>query len=246
MDSRSSGGRHDRRSRPRGNGDSVEGLPGDRPFEVSATAWLVGQAIRFLNTAGEEGEVGYERVATLLRNCGDADATMTGLLQIRSSGDACLRWNLLRVFGDVATPAAAEFLADAALEPVPEPDRRGGCKGPRDAELLVRTAAVHALRRTARRHPEAAEHLLRVVSERPDRAVVIEAVKAAADVGEDVRVREALAEEDRSILEIRRARREELYADPEREDPAGRVPPPPNIYSEATAPRAGGCARKEC
>jgi hypothetical protein len=39
--------------------DCLEGEAGNRPFDVSATAWMIGQGVRYLNTAGKEGELAY-------------------------------------------------------------------------------------------------------------------------------------------------------------------------------------------
>src|SRR5215207_2446459 len=51
----------------RGGGDRLEVDAGNRPFDISATAWLVGQGVRHLNTADKEGELAYARVVELLR-----------------------------------------------------------------------------------------------------------------------------------------------------------------------------------
>jgi hypothetical protein len=226
-------------------GDSVEGMPGDRPFDVSATAWLVGEGIRYLNTPGKEGELAYERVTESLRETKDAGETLINLLQQYGSGDAPLRWNLLYLLGDVADAAAADSLVRVALEPLPDEERDEGCEGSRDMELLVRTRAVRALRSVVDRHPDAREHLVKIVSERPDRAILIQAVKAAADVGLRERMQELLPEGDQWILEIRRARPDELFSDPEREDGKERGFTPPRIGADYDAPQVVRRARKE-
>jgi HEAT repeat protein len=228
-----------------GGGDCLEGVAGDRPFDFSATAWLIGQAVRYLNTADKEGELAYQRVTELLRDRKDVVESLIGMLRHGATGDAPLRWSFLYVLGDVADRAAAEFLAHAALEPLPENKPDEGCEGTRDTEMLVRTMAVHALRRVAERHPEAGEHLLKIVSKRPDRPILIEAVKAAGDLGFKEKILEILPKEDHWILDIRRARTEEIFAEPEREEGKERGFTPPKMGSQYTAPHVVCCERKE-
>jgi hypothetical protein len=216
--------------------DSVEGVPGDRPFDVSATASLVGEAVRALNSAGKEGELAYRRMTELLRDRKDSVSTLIALLEQTGSGDAPLRWNLLHVFGDVADSTGAEFLARAALESLPEQKSEDGCEGPRDTEMLLRTMAVHALRRVADRHPEVGEHVLKTVSARPERPILIEAVKAADHLGYTDEIRKILPENDQWMLEIRAARTEEIFADPGREDTKERGFTPPRGGAQYTAP----------
>ena len=45
-----------------GGSDSLEVNAASRPFDKSATAWLLGQAVRYLNTADKEGDFAYTRV----------------------------------------------------------------------------------------------------------------------------------------------------------------------------------------
>ena len=113
----------------RGGGDSLEVNAISRPFENSATAWLVGQGVRYLNTADKEGELAYLRVVELLRGCGkDLLETVIGLFRQAKSGDAPLRWNLLYVLGDAGNEGAADFLVRIALERLPEANPDGGCE----------------------------------------------------------------------------------------------------------------------
>ena len=106
----------------------------------------------------------------------------------------------------------------AAVKPLPEVKEAIGGESGRDMEMLVSTGAVHALHRVASRHPEAAEALLKVVSERPARPILVEAVKVAGELGLREKVQHVLPKEDHWMLDIRRTRAQELFADPERED----------------------------
>jgi len=230
----------------RGDSDSLEVKAAIRPFDKSATAWLLGQAVRYLNTADKEGEFEYTRVVEVLRRCsGDLLEAVNGIFLQVKGGDTTLRWNLLYVLGDVGDGSAADFLVGAALKPLPEKKDGEGCESDRDMEMLVSTGAVHALHRVATRHPQAADHVLKIISERPARPILIEAVKVAGELGLRERAQHLLPKEDHWILSIRRARPQELFAEPEREDGKERGFTPPKSGSLYTAPSAVRCKGKE-
>ena len=217
--------------------DTLEIGGARRPFDHSATAWLVGQGVRYLNTDDKEGELAYQRVIELLRHCAeDLVETVTGVIRGASSGDAPLRWCLLHVLGDAGGPRAADFLVQLSIERLPEKNFDEGCEGLRDAELLVRTMAVHAVGRIAGRYPETKEQVLKIVSARPDRALLIEACKVAGDLGLKERAREILRPDEHWMLDIRRARTEEVFVEPERDDGKERGFTPPRSEAERTSP----------
>lgn len=229
-----------------GDSDSLEVKAAIRPFDKSATAWLLGQAVRYLNTAGKEGEFEYARTVEVLRRCsGDVLETVNSIFLQVKGGDTPLRWNLLYVLGDVGDESAADFLVGAALKPLPEKKDGEGCESDRDMEMLVSTGAVHALHRVATRYPQVADHLLKVISERPARPILIEAVKVVAELGLMEGVQDLLPKEDHWILDIRRARPQELFADPEREDGQERGFTPPKSGALYTAPSVAHCIGKE-
>ena len=226
--------------------DSVEGKLSSRPFDRSGTAWLLGEAVRYLNTAGKEGEAGYARAVEVLRNCPDVLETVRGIFKQVKSGDTTVRWNLLYVLGDAGDRSSADFFVSTALHKLPEVIEEQGCQSARDMEMLVSTMAVHAVQKLAVRHPETSETLLYIISKRPDKAILIEAVKVASELGLRDRVKEILPEEYHWILDIRKARTEEIFAEPEREDGKERGFTPPNSGSLYTAPSMGCCCtRKE-
>jgi hypothetical protein len=106
--------------------------------------------------------------------------------------------------------------------------------------------AVHAINKIARRHPQVSELLLKIIFERPARPILIEAVKVAGELGLQEKVRSILPKEDHWILDIRRARTEELFAEPEREDGKERGFTPPKTGLQYTAPHVECCCtRKE-
>jgi hypothetical protein len=229
----------------RSSGDRLEVDTETRPLDESATAWLVGQGVRHLNSAGKEGELAYLRVVELLRQCADDTMeTVTRLFHQASSGDAPFRWSLLYLLGDVGDESAADFLVRTALKQLPEAKPEEGCEGTRDAEMLVSTMAVHALKEIARRHPEASEQLLKIVSEQPIRPILIEVVKAAGELGFRDKIRDLLPKEEHWILDIRQARTRELFAEPEREDGKERGFTPPKTGLQYTAPQVPCCTRK--
>jgi hypothetical protein len=230
----------------RDGGDSLEVNGCYRPFDISATAWLIGPGVRFLNTADKEGELAYQRVIEILRRCDkDLLQTVVELFRNEKSGDAPLRWNLLYILGDAGDGNAADFLVRTALKRLPDANPDQGCEGARDTEMLVCTMAIHALYRIAGRHPEISETLLKIVSERPARPILVEAVKFAIELGFKEKVQELLPKEDHWILDIRQARIEEVFADPEREDGKERVFTPPRTGALYTAPKVACCAGKD-
>lgn len=217
-----------------------------RPFDGSATAWLLGQAVRHLNSADKEGEFAYGRVVEVLLRCGgDLLGTVNEIFRQTKGGDTMLRWNLLHVIGDAGDGSAADFLVGAALRALPESHEGAGCETDRDMEALVCTSAVQALHRVAKRHPEASESILKVISERPARPILVEAVKVASDLGLKEKVQHLLPKEDHWMLDIRRVRAQELFAEPEREDGKERGFTPPKSGSLYTAPSVTRCAEKE-
>lgn len=217
-----------------------------RNFDGSATAWLLGQAVRYLNTADKEGEFAYTRVVEVLRRCSDdLLETMHGIFRQVHSGDTTLRWNLLYVLGDAGDARAADFLAGAALRPLPEARPEAGCESDRDIEMLVSTGAVHALHRVAARHTEAADYVLKVITAGPARPILIEAVKVAVELGLREKVQHILPKDNHWMLDIRRARPQELFAEPEREDGKERGFTPPKSGALHTAPSMVRCERKE-
>src|SRR5690349_23206250 len=100
--------------------DSVEGTLSSRPFDRSGTAWLLGEADRYLNTPRNEGEAGYARAVEVLRNCGDVLDTVRGIFKQVRSGDTTLRWHLHYVLADARDRNAADFFVSAALHKLPE------------------------------------------------------------------------------------------------------------------------------
>jgi hypothetical protein len=226
--------------------DSLELGAVSRPFDGSATAWLLGQAVRYLNTADKEGEFAYTRVVEVLRRCShDLLETVQGIFRQAKGGDSTLRWNLLYVVGDVGDEKAVDFLVGTALNALPEAREGIGCETDRDMEILVSTMAIHGLHRVATRHPAAADAVLKIVSARPARPLLVEAVKVAVDLGLREKAQQLLPKEDHWIFDIRRARAQEVFADPEREDGKERGFTPPKSGEHYTAPNVGCCSGKE-
>jgi hypothetical protein len=214
-------------------------------FDRSDTGWLLGEAVRYLNTDDRKGEFAYVRVAELLRRCGnDLVENVAGLFKQVRSGDSALRWNLLYVLGDAGDKSAIEFLVRSALKPLPEKQEEG-CESDRDMEMLVSTMAVHALQKIAERHRETVEAVLEIISKRPDRPILIEAVKVADNLGLKEKARQLLSPDDAWILDIRKARTEEVFAEPERKDEKERGFTPPKFGTHYTAPTSVCCTKKE-
>ena len=226
--------------------DSLEIRAANPLFDRSDTSWLLGQAVRYLNTDDKKGEFAYARTVELLRRCAhDLLENVNGLFKQVKSGDAALRWNLLYVLGDSGDRSAADFLVQTALKRLPEVKEEEGCQSERDIEMLVSTMAVHAVEKVAARHPEVSEAVLEIIKNKPTRPILIEAVKVAANLGLKDKARELLSDDDAWILDIRQARKDEVHAEPEREDGKERGFTPPKSGSLYTAPSAGCCTSKE-
>ena len=220
----------------RGSGDNLEVNPSNHLFDSSATAWVVGQCVRYLNAADKESELAYKRMVMVLRRYGkDPVETVTGLFRQARSGYASLRWSLLYVLGDAGNADTANFLVHTALEPLPEANPDEGCEDPRDMEMPVATMAIYALYKLAGPHPEVAESLLKIVAYRPAQPILIEAVRVANALGLTEKLRELLPKEDQWMLELRRARIEELFAEPKRDGWMERGFTPPKAGALYTA-----------
>jgi hypothetical protein len=227
------------------SGDGMQAVTSAYPFGNSATGWLLGEAVRHLHSADKESEALYKRaVEVLSRNAEDLVEAVRGLSHQAGQFGSGLRWSLLHVLGDAGKADAAKFLVATTLEKLPEEDREH-CESIRDTEVLVRTMAIEAIAKIATRYPEASWALLEIVKAQPAHALLIEAVKAAADLGLRDKVREMLPENQRWILDIKRVKATEVVADPEREDGKERSFTPPKMGDLYTAPRVSCCSKKE-
>lgn len=216
-----------------------------RALDGSATAWLLGSAVKALNTPDKEGAAAYARATEVLRRCStDLIEVVRGVFRQTKGGDSSLRWNLLYVIGDVGEENSADFLVETALNALPDVRENLGCETDRDMEILVSTMAIHALGSVAKRHPNAAEGVLKIVSARPARPLLVEAVKVAVDLGLRERAQNALPREDHWIFDIRRAHTQELFANPEREDGKERGFTPPKSGALYTAPSVVPCVER--
>jgi HEAT repeat protein len=229
-----------RKEKPEGTGDCLELERGRQWFGTSESTWIVGQAIRYLNSDDPSDERDYQHAVSLLRAHKEGVRALAQLAH-DTSQDPTLRWNLIYLLGDAGDTHSIKPLISAALEKLPEQVQENGCEGPFDTELLNRTMAIEALVALSRRHKEAAEGIVKIVSAGPARPVLIEAVKAAVDLGLQDRVRELLPEDERRILDIKRISFREVNADSEREDGREVGFTPPKHRSLHTAPHTCGC-----
>lgn len=228
--------------RDEGDGsDRFEGHGGPRYFDHSAVGWLVGEAVRHLHGEGKEAELAYRRAIELLRRQDDAGQEVTRIAASVRRDDTDMRWSLLHVLGDMADARSGGYLFETAIARLPDHDPAMGCEGPRDNAVLVATMAVEALRSVAAVHKDVADLVLKLVSARPPRPILVEGVKAAVALGLRDGVKELLPKDDHWMLDLRRARAEELQAEPEREDGKERGFTPPGSADQHTGPRACGC-----
>lgn len=205
----------------------------------SPTEWLVLEAVRQLNGIGPPKESTYAHTVDLLRGRKDATAVALDLMRAAPVEDVGLRWSALYVVGDVGQEDSAEPLVRVVMESLPKPLDEHGCEGPQDGEVLIRTMAIEAIQRIADRYPNAAEHLLRIIAGRPDRRLLIEAVKAATALKLRDKVVEHLPPEDHWMLDLKLVPATELAADPERSYDKEPTSTPPRFNPERVPPRAG-------
>jgi hypothetical protein len=223
--------------------DSLELVLPDPVVLKTPTHWLIDQALAALNAEGERAAVAYKHTAELLKTRMDAAETLLRLAQSSPAEDIGRRWSAYYIVGVVGDKAAAEPLYRAAAAALPEHGHDGkcgepkGCEGPRDGEVLVRTMAVEALQRVAERHEEARGYVLELIAAQPDRAILIEAVKAARALGLSEEAGKRLPKEDRWMLDIKMVPVQEVMAEPERADDAvlGYMPPGRSVKQDVPA-----------
>ena len=209
---------------PDGVRDKLE-LQKSRSFiNYTPDSWLVQQAVIYLNSSGKQAEESYTRVIALLIKNESADSIIQ-LIRITPNIDVTLKWSLLYILGDVKSVASAKWMVQYALEPLPA--RTQSCEGLRDGELLLRTMAVESIKKVAIQYADTAEYILKIVASRPDTALLIEAVKAAIELGLKEKLHEIMAKEDVWMLNIRKARIEEFHAPSGKTDTKeiGYIPP---------------------
>ncbi len=226
--------------------DSLQIVIPDPPIEKTPTSWLVRRALQALNSVGEGSEREYSHAVELLRERADASSTLQELFRSSATHDVGLRWGALYIAGDIGDARTAEYLLRAATEPLPKQDDDKACEGPQDMELMIRTMAVESLEKVARRNPDNAEILLKLIAAKPERPVLIEAVKAARNLGLADRAADLLADNDRWILNIKIAPVREIAAEPERgNDSALGYMPPAHKRKGSASPVAACCSPRE-
>lgn len=211
-----------------------------RSSAASANVWLIQKGISYLNSADNIAEVSYQYVKELLtRN--EASDTIVQLIRSTSRADITSQWNLLYILGDIADKQPAKWLVGYSVEPLPK--RGQSCEGPRDGELLLRTMAIESLAKIAKRNPDVSEDILKIISIHPEREVLIEAVKEGIGLGLKEKIHELLPKEDHWMLDIRKARAEEIYAESERDDKEKNFNPPKFISEYNTPSTKCGCEK---
>jgi hypothetical protein len=227
--------------------DSLELVLPDPVVLKTPTHWLIDQAFAALNAEGERAAAAYKHVAELLKTRKDAAETLLRVAQSSPAEDIGRRWCAYYIVGEVGDKTAAEPLYRAAASSLPEHGKEGrcdetrGCEGPRDGEVLVRTMAVEALQRVAERHEEARPYVLELISAQPDRAILIEAVKAARALGLSDDAAKRLKKEDRWMLDIKMVPVQEVMAEPERADDSALGYSAPVMRRKQDVPAADCC-----
>ena len=213
--------------------DKLELQKYGRSSAATANAWLIRQAIIYLNSSDKQAEQSYKHtIELLLKN--EAANSVVQLIRTTPKTDVTLKWSLLYILGDLQSDTSAKWLAQYSLEPLPE--RGQSCEGPRDGELLLRTMAVESLKKIVRSDAATSDYIVRIIADRPDRAVLIEAVKAAIELGLKEKILDVLPREDHWMTDISKAKREELHADSGRNDTKEIGYTPPKKIADYTTP----------
>lgn len=221
--------------------DQLEVYNEPRSSNNSPNEWLISKAVFYLNSTDQDAEISYNNVIELLSKNEAAEAIIQ---QVRSGNksDKMLQWSLLYLLGDVVNRESAKWLTDYALERLPE--RGEGCESPRDSIVLLRTMAIHSLIKICHRYSEVSEQVLQIVAKHPDNEILIEAVKGAVELGLKEKLRELLPQEDHWMIDIRKARTEEVHADPERVDTKEIGFVPPKDKEQYSSPAVSCCCTK--
>ena len=191
-----------------------------------------------MSAHGETADAEYQRALRRVKEQpGDTVAAKVGQALDALPEESYLdRWGLVQLMADVSLPATVDLFANVLSAPIPPEssavrDHRYSTVG---QEVVLRTTAVQGLRRLAASGQESATRLLLTHLRHEQRSIRVACVMALRDLGGDAEaaMREALADEDRYLLEIRRLRVADVPqpAPPTSDDPTGRgrtVPPPP-------------------
>lgn len=225
-------------------GDDLELVDPGPVFREGETDRLVADALSRLHADDDSGRRAYGRAVGLLRErTPEVVETVARAEEAAPPGSYPLRWALYYLLADLQDVRAIPQLVRAATREIPRGEfAEESCERPEDGEVLVSVMAVESLERLAgvdrRRSVEA---LLHVVEAQPHVAIRRAAAHAVLSAEPDARerVRALLPEEQRFLLDRRRARVEELTArvdDPkgEGERPAA---PAPRLSEDSTAPR---------
>jgi|KBSMisStaDraftv2_1062788.scaffolds.fasta_scaffold460931_2 hypothetical protein len=193
--------------------DAMDISDARRHFDMDATSWLVGEAIRHMNAADDKQELAYRRTTELLAQSSEATKTIAQILYRAPRDDINLRWALLYLLADIGDAHSAPVFAEAAVEAIEPRERdRRACETPRDGEVLVRTMAIEGLARVATTHKLGTDLLYRIIEAQPEPALRIEAVKAilAMSPNEAEKLKKILPEQLHFALSLQRVKAETL------------------------------------
>jgi hypothetical protein len=195
--------------------------PVSQPVD-NETAWLLGQGIRTMHLAEEQGDREYSHVIRLLRADAHAAATVADIWIEAARDDPLLRWSLLYLLAEIEDTACLDVLRRQAMRQLPERvGEEGGCEQASDYEELVAVMAIEGLGRLAKAGTsEAVDALMQVVGRQDRKALRQPAAAAvlAARMGLRERVAELLPEDERYVLDLREATEADFYLELAHED----------------------------
>jgi hypothetical protein len=219
--------------------DSLEVRSRSSKRRPSEARGRLAEAIERVHFTNESGRAAYRKALGALRQKPEELRATVTEWELSAPNDHNLHWTLYYILADLELPELAPMFVDAAARDLPETTETTACETIDDDKILVSVMAVEALERLAGEDPEVATGALMEVIERQSHvAVRAAAVQALLRIHPDAErdVADRLPDDQRYLVEARRAPVEQLFANPERTVPKRAVHRAPKLQSDTNAP----------
>ena len=197
-------------------------------------------ALGHLQRGKETGEAAYREELDWLRE--HPDDIRTGIETVGRSApdDIELQWNLHYVAAGIESPELAPMLVDSATRDLPEITADTPCESVDEARVLVAIMAVEGLEGIGSKDPDtAAEALAEVIERQTNIAVRTAAVQALLSIrgNSAEEIGRLLPDDQRFLLQVRRAAIDQVTAIPERGSPGRLAQRSPKLPADRNAPQ---------